>query len=146
MKRDMTVLIVVGAPGSEEYRKHFTEEAALLHGVCAEAGVTSEVIGSQAEDAARTDAAVLQASIAACHARARTADETNWVRIAAFYAVLANVAPSPVVELNQAMAIAMASSPGAGSIRRGRGRLGFLRGDGARGPLRFRRIAAEAVL
>lgn len=57
---------------------------------------------------------VLQASIAACHARARTADETNWVRIAAFYAVLANVAPSPVVELNQAMAIAMAFGPQAG--------------------------------
>jgi RNA polymerase sigma-70 factor, ECF subfamily len=57
---------------------------------------------------------VLQASIAACHARARTAAETNWVRIAAFYSVLANVAPSPVVELNRAMAVAMAFGPQAG--------------------------------
>ena len=57
---------------------------------------------------------VLQASIAACHARARTAGETNWVRIAAFYSVLANVTPSPVVELNRAMAVAMAFGPQAG--------------------------------
>jgi RNA polymerase sigma-70 factor, ECF subfamily len=53
----------------------------------------------------------LQASIAACHARARTPEETNWVRIAAFYSVLATVAPSPVVELNRAMAVAMAFGP-----------------------------------
>src|SRR5262245_30940269 len=54
---------------------------------------------------------VLQASIAACHARARTAQETNWVRIAAFYSVLVTVTPSPVVELNRAMAVAMAFGP-----------------------------------
>jgi RNA polymerase sigma factor (sigma-70 family) len=57
---------------------------------------------------------VLQASIAACHAKARTAEETNWVRIAAFYSVLATVTPSPVVELNRAMAVAMAFGPEAG--------------------------------
>jgi RNA polymerase sigma factor (sigma-70 family) len=57
---------------------------------------------------------VLQASIAACHARARTSDETNWVRIAALYAVLAQLMPSPVVELNRAVALAMAFGPQAG--------------------------------
>jgi len=57
---------------------------------------------------------VLQAEIAACHARARTADETNWRLIAAFYAVLAQVSPSPVVELNRAVAVGMAHGPKAG--------------------------------
>jgi predicted RNA polymerase sigma factor len=56
----------------------------------------------------------LQAAIAACHARARTAEETDWTRIAALYAVLAELAPSPVVELNRAVAIAMAFGPAAG--------------------------------
>jgi RNA polymerase sigma factor (sigma-70 family) len=56
----------------------------------------------------------LQASIAACHARARTADETDWPRIAALYDALARVAPSPVVELNRSVAVAMAFGPAAG--------------------------------
>ncbi|MDB4959612.1 MAG: polymerase subunit sigma-24 [Myxococcales bacterium] len=56
----------------------------------------------------------LQAAIAACHARARTAEETDWVRIAVLYAELAQVAPSPVVELNRAVAVAMAFGPEAG--------------------------------
>ena len=56
----------------------------------------------------------LQASIAACHARARTADETNWPRIAALYDALAELTPSPVVELNRAVAVAMAFGPAAG--------------------------------
>lgn len=56
----------------------------------------------------------LQAAIAACHARARSAAETDWSRIAALYAALATVAPSPVVELNRAMAVAMADGPAAG--------------------------------
>lgn len=56
----------------------------------------------------------LQAAIAACHARARTADETDWVRIAQLYAILAHVAPSPVVELNRAVAVSMAAGPAAG--------------------------------
>ena len=56
----------------------------------------------------------LQAAIAACHARARTADDTDWVRIAALYERLAQVRPSPVVELNRAVAVAMAFGPAAG--------------------------------
>ena len=56
----------------------------------------------------------LQAAIAACHARARTAAETDWARIAALYAELALLAPSPVVELNRAVAVGMASGPAAG--------------------------------
>jgi RNA polymerase sigma factor (sigma-70 family) len=56
----------------------------------------------------------LQAAIAACHARARTAEETDWRRIAALYEALALVAPSPVVELNRAVAVAMAFGPEAG--------------------------------
>ncbi len=57
---------------------------------------------------------VLQAEIAACHARARTAQETDWNRIAQTYDMLARVAPSPVVELNRAVAVSMASGPAAG--------------------------------
>ncbi len=57
---------------------------------------------------------VLQAEIAACHARARTPDETNWPRIVEFYSELARVTPSPVVELNRAVAVSMASGPAAG--------------------------------
>ncbi len=56
----------------------------------------------------------LQAAIAACHARARTAGETDWSRIAALYDGLAQVAPSPVVELNRAVALAMAFGPATG--------------------------------
>ncbi|MEO9254749.1 MAG: RNA polymerase sigma factor [Tepidiformaceae bacterium] len=57
---------------------------------------------------------VLQASIAACHARARTAEETDWRRIAALYAKLAQLTNSPIVELNRAVAVAMAFGPGRG--------------------------------
>ena len=56
----------------------------------------------------------LQAAIAACHGVARTAAETNWERIAALYATLARVVPSPVVELNRAVAVGMAFGPKAG--------------------------------
>jgi RNA polymerase sigma factor (sigma-70 family) len=56
----------------------------------------------------------LQAAIAACHARARTPAETDWGRIAGLYGALARVAPSPVVELNRAVAVAMAFGPAAG--------------------------------
>ena len=56
----------------------------------------------------------LQAAIAACHARAPTAAETDWPRIAALYARLAQRVPSPVVELNRAVAVAMAFGPQAG--------------------------------
>jgi RNA polymerase sigma factor (sigma-70 family) len=56
----------------------------------------------------------LQAEIAACHARARVPQETDWVRIAEFYDQLAQVTPSPVIELNRAVAVGMAFGPVAG--------------------------------
>jgi RNA polymerase sigma factor (sigma-70 family) len=56
----------------------------------------------------------LQAAIAACHARARRVEDTDWARIAGLYATLAQVAPSPVVELNRAVAVSMAEGPAAG--------------------------------
>jgi len=59
----------------------------------------------------------LQAAIAACHARAASAGETDWVRIVALYDALAQLAPSPVVELNRAVAVAMAYGPAAGLER-----------------------------
>jgi predicted RNA polymerase sigma factor len=57
---------------------------------------------------------VLQAEIAACHARARAAEETDWPGIVDFYTQLARVTPSPIVDLNRAVAVSMASGPAAG--------------------------------
>jgi predicted RNA polymerase sigma factor len=57
---------------------------------------------------------VLQAAIAACHGRARVAEDTDWIRIAALYAALVAQVPSPIVELNRAVAVAMAFGPQAG--------------------------------
>jgi RNA polymerase sigma factor (sigma-70 family) len=56
----------------------------------------------------------LQAAIAACHARARTPDETDWPHIVSFYEALGRLTPSPIVELNRAVAVAMAHGPAAG--------------------------------
>jgi predicted RNA polymerase sigma factor len=56
----------------------------------------------------------LQAAIAACHARARTPAETDWPRIVALYEALAQLTPSPIVELNRAVAVAMGFGPAAG--------------------------------
>ena len=56
---------------------------------------------------------VLQAAIAACHARARTPEETDWAGIAALYEVLVRLTPTPVVELNRAVAVGMADGPAA---------------------------------
>jgi RNA polymerase sigma factor (sigma-70 family) len=56
----------------------------------------------------------LQAAIAACHARARTAEETDWARIVALYDALSQLRPSPIVELNRAVAVGMAYGPAAG--------------------------------
>jgi RNA polymerase sigma-70 factor, ECF subfamily len=56
----------------------------------------------------------MQAAIAACHARARSGDDTDWERIASLYDTLARLTPSPVIELNRAVAIAMARGPAAG--------------------------------
>jgi RNA polymerase sigma-70 factor, ECF subfamily len=58
----------------------------------------------------------LQAAIAACHSGVSSAGETDWSEIAALYAALARVAPSPVVDLNRAVAVAMAEGPGAGLV------------------------------
>jgi RNA polymerase sigma factor (sigma-70 family) len=68
---------------------------------------------AEALDGARGPYA-LQAAIAACHARARVPWETDWVRMAALYAALAEVTPSPIVELNRAVAVGMALGPAAG--------------------------------
>ncbi len=57
---------------------------------------------------------VLQAAITACHAQAHAPEETDWARIAALYQALARLTPSRVVELNRAVAVAMASGPGDG--------------------------------
>jgi RNA polymerase sigma factor (sigma-70 family) len=57
---------------------------------------------------------LLQAEIAACHARARVPEDTDWNRIVSLYAELARVAPSPIVELNRSVAVSMASGPAAG--------------------------------
>lgn len=57
---------------------------------------------------------LLQAALAACHARARTAEETDWQRIVALYTVLGQVTPSPIVELNRAVAVSMAEGPESG--------------------------------
>src|SRR5947199_8442208 len=54
---------------------------------------------------------LIQAEIAACHARAGTNEKTDWAGIAALYGELANVAPSPIVELNRAVAVSMAFGP-----------------------------------
>ena len=56
----------------------------------------------------------MQAAIAACHATAPTRDDTDWVEIAGLYGELARMVPSPVVELNRAVAVAMADGPDAG--------------------------------
>jgi RNA polymerase sigma-70 factor, ECF subfamily len=71
------------------------------------------------EQASRLDAAgqgpyVLQAEIAACHARARTAEQTDWPRIVALYEALARITPSPVIDLNRAVAVSMAFGAAAG--------------------------------
>jgi RNA polymerase sigma factor (sigma-70 family) len=63
---------------------------------------------------ARSGPYLLQAEIAACHARARAPEETEWARVAALYARLAQIAPSPVVELNRAVALSMLFGPEGG--------------------------------
>ena len=69
---------------------------------------------ARAEAQGEIGAYTLQAAIAACHARAATAGDTDWTRIAALYDALATIQPSPVVELNRAVAVAMAEGPAAG--------------------------------
>jgi RNA polymerase sigma factor (sigma-70 family) len=66
--------------------------------------------------ATRESPYVLQAAIAACHARAAVYEDTDWPRIAALYGVLAQVTPSPIIELNRAVAVSMAEGPAAGLV------------------------------
>ena len=69
---------------------------------------------AKAETLGRPGPYTLQAQIAACHVRARTPEQTDWVRIAALYTALVQMMPSPVVELNRAVAMGMALGPQAG--------------------------------
>ncbi len=88
-------------------------DALLIHrGLAALA--RAEALTSATATATGLGPYALQGAIAACHARARSAAETDWPRIAALYDALAQVAPSPVVELNRAVALAMAFGPAAG--------------------------------
>ncbi len=75
---------------------------------------TAERLAAEAEDGEGPGPYALQAAIAACHARARRAEDTDWPRIAALYEVLAIRQPSPVVELNRAVALSMAFGPAVG--------------------------------
>jgi RNA polymerase sigma factor (sigma-70 family) len=86
------------------------DQLLIRRGLAALARAEAEI----AESAGAPGPYVLQAAIAACHARAATADATDWARIAALYERLAKVVPSPVVELNRAVAVAMSSGPAAG--------------------------------
>lgn len=89
---------------------HRAEEQAEAH-----AGTQSE---TQTETQTRTlGPYALQAAIAACHARAQAAADTDWPRIVSLYETLAQVAPSPIVELNRAVAVGMAFGPAAGLER-----------------------------
>ncbi|PIM52022.1 RNA polymerase subunit sigma-24 [Roseateles chitinivorans] len=75
---------------------------------------TAERLAAEADDGEGPGPYALQAAIAACHARARRAEDTDWPRIAALYEVLAIRQPSPVVELNRAVALSMAFGPAVG--------------------------------
>ena len=68
----------------------------------------------RAQQAGAAGSYALQAAIAACHARAHTPEETDWAQIAGLYAQLAVLAPSPIVQLNRAVAVSMAQGPAAG--------------------------------
>lgn len=94
----------------EQNRAHWDQ---LLIGRGLAALARAEKLAS-ATPASTSGPYALQAAIAACHARARTPEETDWPRIVKLYEELAQVAPSPVVELNRAVAVAMAFGPAAG--------------------------------
>jgi len=87
------------------------DHALIRHGLAALARAEN----LQAQRSLRTQGPyALQAAIAACHARANTAEQTDWPRIAALYAELAQLTPSPIIDLNRAVAVAMAYGPQAG--------------------------------
>ena len=86
------------------------DHALIRHGLAA----LAQAENLQAQRSLRTQGPyALQAAIAACHARANTAEQTDWPRIAALYAELAQLTPSPIIDLNRAVAVAMASGPAA---------------------------------
>jgi predicted RNA polymerase sigma factor len=85
----------------------------LIRDAAAAGGAGAKAAGSSSLPAS-AGPYVLQAAIAACHARARTADETDWTRIVSLYTELARLVPSPIVELNRAVAVSVASGPQAG--------------------------------
>jgi RNA polymerase sigma-70 factor (ECF subfamily) len=89
-----------------------SQDRSLWDGVLMERGLAALARAGQGGGA--PGPYTLQAEIAACHARARTAEETDWMRIAALYQALARSSPSPIVELNRAVAVAMAFGPGPG--------------------------------
>lgn len=94
------------------------ESAKIIAGVARlvrDIGLAEELALDRAQAAAQSPGPyLLQAAIAACHAPAATASDTDWKRIAGLYGTLAQVQPSPVVELNLAVAVAMAFGPAAG--------------------------------
>jgi predicted RNA polymerase sigma factor len=77
-------------------------------------GLAALVRAEETAGAGRLTPYLVQARIAACHARASVAADTEWPRIAALYAALAHIAPSPIVELNRAVALSMAFGPAVG--------------------------------
>jgi RNA polymerase sigma-70 factor (ECF subfamily) len=83
----------------------------------AERRLAARAVTSADDNDARPGPYAVQAAIAACHARARRGEETDWRRIALLYALLAAIAPSPIVELNRAVAVGMAEGPAAGLAR-----------------------------
>jgi len=99
----------------EQNRAHW-DQLLIRRGLAAldraEKLLTKKQLAEKAGDA--RGSYVLQAEIAACHARAHTPEETDWPRIVALYAALSQLAPSPVVELNRAVAVGMAFGPEAG--------------------------------
>jgi RNA polymerase sigma factor (sigma-70 family) len=98
------------SPSGEPIRLH-DQNRALWDRVLIRRGLAAL---ERAEKLGGRGAYTLEASIAACHARARVPEETDWTRIVALYTELAALAPSPVVELNRAVAVGMASGPEAG--------------------------------
>ncbi|HEY4013620.1 MAG TPA: sigma-70 family RNA polymerase sigma factor [Polyangiaceae bacterium] len=106
---------VARATGSGEPVRLMEQNRGLWDRVQIERGLAA-LSRAEALAAARGPYA-LQAAIVACHARARKAEETDWARIAALYAELGEVAPSPVVALNRAVAVSMAEGAAAGLAR-----------------------------
>lgn len=97
-----------------EQDRSLWEQARIERGLAALVRAEEIVSATAGVESDRTTPYILQAQIAACHAKARTAPETDWRRIAALYATLGEIAPSPIVELNRAVALAMAFGPAVG--------------------------------